>query len=189
MKTRSWIDDGIIEINNQQKKITVAKRVNSSNRANAIELEDKESKSQEQITMKGFTLKSILSMQIEIYRLFWHLIRDIPILILIIVSSFTIWRIGFISKLFKEEKDYNKRLIALCLSSILTLLDIPMIVVCLLLLISWRSSNMYTILHQVRYCEVGYFPFIYLIFQQKPEIAICWECINLIALQCIPRIL
>jgi hypothetical protein len=85
----------------------------------------------------------------QIFRETWYLIRDIPLFILILVSSFTIWRIGFIAKLLKEEKDYKKRMIALGLSALLTILDIPMIIVTLVLLISWRHHNVVDILRKV----------------------------------------
>jgi hypothetical protein len=91
--------------------------------------------------MQEIPLKEQLATHIEIYILFWHLVRDIPLLLLILLSSFTLWRIGYISQLLKGEGDYKKRLVALAISSLLTLLDIPCFVCTLIVLCSWRSKN------------------------------------------------
>jgi hypothetical protein len=101
--------------------------------------------------VESYSYKQTLATQIEIYKTFWYLVRDIPILLLIIFSSFTIWRIGYIARLLRGESDYRKRLIALALSSLLAMLDIPCLICTLVVLCSWRSKNMINLIAVVRF--------------------------------------
>ncbi|KAG2387990.1 hypothetical protein C9374_000840 [Naegleria lovaniensis] len=70
-----------------------------------------------------------------------------PLLVLLVISSITVWRIRHILRALQNEKDYKKRLVLLGANALLTLGDVPCAICALLVLFSWRAKRMVSIIH------------------------------------------
>ncbi|EFC37278.1 hypothetical protein NAEGRDRAFT_59810 [Naegleria gruberi] len=93
-----------------------------------------------------FAIREALEVHKQIALVFWNLVKDIPIIILFLLSSLTVWRIKHILRALANETDYKKRLILLGTNAFLTVLDIPCILCSALLLVSWRSKRVVNII-------------------------------------------
>ena len=87
---------------------------------------------------------------IEAHRLialiFWDLIKDIPLILLFLISSITVWRIKHILRTLQNEKDYKKRLMLLGANALLTIGDVPCAICAVLVFFSWRAKRMISII-------------------------------------------
>jgi len=100
----------------------------------------------------SFEIKESLAIHKEIALVFWNVVKDIPLIILFLVSSITIWRVNHIWRAINNEPDYYKRLALLSTNALLTVSDIPCLACALLVLLSWRGKRMATII-KVAYME------------------------------------
>lgn len=92
--------------------------------------------------IESFNIRECMSTHMKIFRTSLHFLRDIPILILMIIASCSIWRVKFIYKIVQQEATYKHRLVLVGRQSYLAIADwiaLPCAILCLL---SWRTFNM-----------------------------------------------
>jgi hypothetical protein len=60
--------------------------------------------------IESLNFKKVNIIHRKILLVFFDLIKDVPLIILIVFSSFAVWRIGYIRQLLANEKDFRKRM-------------------------------------------------------------------------------